>query len=117
MTESLPITILLDDELALRFDKIRSAVNKLEAQFNFQAMTANWYGDENDITLIQLCLFTPESFSKAHKTQREQNLEQISDDVFTVTQYHNKLLICNVAITTAELTLLTQQKKNISGFC
>jgi len=115
MTESLPITILVHDELALYFDKIRSVVNKLEAQFNFQTMTANWYGDENDITYIQLHLLTPETFTQVHQAYQAQNIENFSDDVFTVTENNNKLLICNIAITSAELTLLTQQEKLLSA--
>ena len=115
MTESLPITILVHDELALHFDKISGAVSKLEAQFNFQTMTANWYGDEHDITYIQLHLLTPDAFTQAQQEHQEQNIQQFSDDVFSVTENNSKLLMCNIAITAAELALLTQQKKLLSA--
>jgi hypothetical protein len=114
MTESLPITILVHDELALHFDKISGVVSKLEAQFNFQTMTANWYGDEHDITYVQLHLLTPEIFTQAHQSYQKQDIKSFSDDVFTVTE-NNKLLICNIAITAAELALLTQQTKLLSA--
>lgn len=111
MTELLPITILVHDELALHFDKISGIASKLEAQFNFQTMTANWYGDEDDITYVQLHLLTPETFTQAHQSFQGQNIERFSDDVFIITENNSKLLIGNIAITSAELSLLGQQKK------
>ena len=115
MTESLPITILVHDELALHFDKINGVVSKLEAQFNFQTMTANWYGDEHDIIYIQLHLLTPDTFTQAHQEHQEHRVQHFSDDVFSITENNSKLLMCNIALTAAELALLTQQKKLLSA--
>ncbi len=44
MTELLPITITVDVELAKQLTRLNSVANKLEAQFNFHALTANWFG-------------------------------------------------------------------------
>jgi hypothetical protein len=49
MTEKLPIAIMPSNDLMAKFKQIKSVSNKLEAQFNFQTLTANWYGDENTI--------------------------------------------------------------------
>ena len=62
MTVSLPISIHVCENLIEQFSKIMSVCNKLEAQLNFQTMTANWYGDEDNILLVRLCLETPQSF-------------------------------------------------------
>ncbi|MCW8833020.1 MAG: hypothetical protein OQK03_06855, partial [Colwellia sp.] len=62
MSEQLPISIIVNTELAMQFGKVNSIANKLEAQFNFQTMTANWYGDEDNIFFIQLHVDTPQSF-------------------------------------------------------
>ena len=56
MTEKLPISIYVCDHLTKQFINFNSITNKLAAQFNFQAMTANWYGDEDNILFIQLWL-------------------------------------------------------------
>ncbi len=47
MIEQLPIIITVSDELVIILPKLNSVKNRLEAQFNFQTMTANWYGDED----------------------------------------------------------------------
>ncbi|OUR60092.1 hypothetical protein A9Q74_14980 [Colwellia sp. 39_35_sub15_T18] len=120
MTEPLPISIHVDDDLKQQFIKLTSASNKLEAQFNFQTMTANWYSDEDNILFVQLRLETPQSFVAQQQAQQkaQQQAQQcevtiFSDDVFS---FYNKgseapLLICHIAITDAELTLLKQQEQ------
>jgi len=62
MPEKLPISIQVCDELAQQFIKIISISNKLEAQFNFQTMTANWYSDEDSIWFVRLHIETPQTF-------------------------------------------------------
>ena len=117
MTVSLPISIHVCDNLTQQFAKIISVSNKLEAQLNFQTMTANWYGDEDNILFVQLYLETPQSFMSEQKTQHEthqrQNFRSYSDDVFSYdeTVESNQKLICHIAITETELALLTQQGK------
>jgi len=120
MTEPLPISIHVDDDLKQQFIKLTSASNKLEAQFNFQTMTANWYSDEDNILFVQLHLETPQSFvaqqqaqQKAQQQAQQCELTIFSDDVFS---FYNKgseapLLICHIAVTDAELTLLKQQEQ------
>ncbi len=61
MIEALPITITINDDLLNKFPKIKSISSKLEAQFNFHTLTANWYGDEENILLIKLALEMPSS--------------------------------------------------------
>lgn len=112
MTEPLPISIHVCDDLKQQFIKLTSASNKLEAQFNFQTMTANWYSDEDNILFVQLHLETPQSFVAQQQAQQCE-LTIISDDVFS---FYDKgcaaqLLICHIAITDAELALLKQQEQ------
>ncbi|PKG85375.1 hypothetical protein CXF85_07245 [Colwellia sp. 75C3] len=121
MTETLPITIKVNNDLFDKFSKLKSVSNKLEAQFNFQTLTANWYGDEDDILIIQLCLETPESFK-----QRQEELEQLSpsevsishfsDDVVSCFNKDEQQLLCTIAITSSELDLLVLQPKLLAGF-
>ncbi|MBA6251076.1 hypothetical protein [Colwellia sp. MB3u-55] len=111
MTEQLPIAIMPGNDLLEKFTQIKSVCNKLEAQFNFQTLTANWYGDENNILLINLYLetqqFVDEEITKAH----QEEISYFSDDVFSVYQKEHQQVKCFIAITPAELILLAQEKK------
>jgi len=121
MTEQLPISINIHDDLVDKFTKIKSVINKLEAQFNFHTLTANWYGDEENILLIQLDLETPMSFSQHQAELEHAGLEGIvisnfSDDVICRFNDSEQQLLCHIAITESELTLLDQQPKLLVGF-
>lgn len=121
MTEQLPISIYASDELVVCLTKIQGVINRLEAQFNFQTMTANWYGDEDEIFSISLWLCNPEDFYQrkilgqeaGEQTLKEEALSYrlYSDDVFSVYDAQKKQLNCTIAITTGELTLLNGQDK------
>jgi len=112
MTEQLPISIYVSDDLKQQFEKVTSVCNKLEAQLNFQTMTANWYEDENNILFIKLCLETPNGFAEKKRQQLEE-IKIYSDDVFSYYQKSEKeqVMLCPIAITDAELTLLSQENK------
>ena len=111
MTEQLPISIQPSNDLSAKFNKIKSVTNKLEAQFNFQTLTANWYGDEDNILLINLYLETIEVFNTEKSKSHEGNISLFSDDVFSVYQKEKPQINCFIAITPAELILLEQQEK------
>ena len=117
MTEQLPISIYACDHLMQQFAKITSVCNKLEAQFNFQTMTANWYGDEDNILLVRLCIETPQSFALQNKMQSQLKAQNYSDDVFSYYENSEKeqTLICHIAITDTELIMLNQQNKLLAG--
>lgn len=119
MTEQLPISIYVCDDLTEQWVKINSITNKLSAQFNFQAMTANWYGDEDNILFIQLLLETPEGFTEQLEKQQIEQVKTVeihSDDVFSIIDDKDpQQLICTVAITESEQYLLEQQAKLLSG--
>jgi hypothetical protein len=123
MTEQLPISIYVCDDLTKQFVNINSITNKLAAQFNFQAMTANWYGDEDNILFIQLLLETPQRFTIQKENKKEQQQKQQlkafkthSDDVFSfIDDKEPQQLICVIAITEFEQTLLEQQAKLLCG--
>lgn len=121
MTVSLPISIHVCDDLIQQFSKIISVSNKLEAQLNFQTMTANWYGDEDNILLVRLCLETPQSFSLSQQeAQQHLNIQIHCDDVFSYDEVGeagvaNYKLICHIAITETELGVLTKQSKVLEG--
>lgn len=120
MTEQLPITINLHAELIARFSKIQSVCNKLEAQFNFQTMTENWYGDEENVLTIELLLETPDSLLQ-HQTDfsdsisRDIEIKSFSDDVFCLIDGTNLQLHCYIAMTHSELDLLDSQSKLLTG--
>ena len=127
MTEQLPISIYVSDDLSKQWLNLNSITNKLEAQFNFQTMTANWYGDENNILFIQLLLETPQGFTKLKESLQEsakdkQQIKQVktfenySDDVFSFTdEKAPQQLMCTIAITEVEQRLLNKQVKLLAG--
>jgi hypothetical protein len=111
MSDQLPISIQPSNDLIYKFNKIKSVTNKLEAQFNFQTLTAGWYGDEENILLINLYLETPDFFDLQKAKKYTGEVTTISDDVFSVYQKEHLQLDCFIAITDAELHLLEQQDK------
>ncbi len=118
MTEQLPISIYACENLMQQFAKITSVCNKLEAQFNFQTMTANWYGDEDNILFVRLCIETPQGFVLQKKMQSQHEAHNYCDDVFSYYAFshdekseNEQILICHIAITDTELTMLNQQNK------
>ncbi|TYK66035.1 hypothetical protein [Colwellia echini] len=135
MSVQLPIIINIYRDLITRFPSITAVCNKLEAQFNFQTLTANWYGDEEQILNITLALETPESFVMhnnelqaeyltSKNLTREKNLvqhnnaiqiKQFSDDVIYAINEAALKLDCYVALTTSELELLELQPKLLAG--
>lgn len=117
MMERLPISIFACDNLMSQFRKIISVCNKLEAQFNFHTMIANWYGDENNILFVRLHIETAQSFEVQRKIQTQHEIQNYSDDVFSYNKNREqkKMLICHIAITEAELTMLNQQNKLLAG--
>jgi len=121
MTETLPITIKVNDGLLDNIAKLKSVSNKLAAQFNFQTLTANWYGDEDDVLIIELCLETPASFKLRQEELAQLSLKNFSvthfsDDVINCFNKGNKQLLCTIAITNSELELLVLQPKLLAGF-
>ncbi|TWX57688.1 hypothetical protein [Colwellia hornerae] len=116
MTEQLPISIMPSNDLIETFNQIKSVCNKLEAQFNFQTLTANWYGDENNILLINLYLetqqFVDEEITKAHQGE----ISYFADDVFSVYQKERQQITCFIAVTPTELTLLQQERKLLPSY-
>jgi hypothetical protein len=111
MTEQLPISIQTSNDLKAKFINIKSVTNKLEAQFNFQTLTASWYGDEERILLINLYLETSDVFNDEMSKSHQGDISFFSDDVFSVYQKEQPQINCFIAITPAELTLLEQQEK------
>lgn len=108
MTESLPITISADDAINALFPKARSVLNKLEAQLNFQSLTAGWYGDEENILSINLAVVISETFKQ--ETDANQAFEFPADDLAShIDELEVNLL---VAITEKE-QLLLEQKPNL----
>jgi len=116
MTEQLPISIQPSIALMEKYRKLKSASNKLEAQFNFQTLTAGWFGDEENILLINLIVDTAEDFllQKIHNHQGA--ITEFSDDVFSFYDEKTHNTNCFVAITVTEQKFLSQQEKIIPGF-
>jgi len=116
MTVQLPISIQASKELLDKFAKLNSVSNKLEAQFNFQTLTAGWYGDEENILMIRLCLETPASFYVQKMQQTNLPQDEFADDVLSYHDITANKIDCYIAITDSEITLLEQQQKLLAGF-
>jgi len=116
MTEQLPISIQPSCDLVDKFNKIKAVSNKLEAQFNFQTLTANWYGDEENILLINLYLETADFYEREIAKSHQGEIFNFADDVFSVFQKEQPQINCYIAITPAELTLLEQQEKLLPNY-
>lgn len=121
MTETLPITINVTKDLLDKFANIKSVSNKLEAQFNFQTLTANWYGDEEEILTIQLSLETPASFEQCKEALDKLSgsrviISHFSDDVICCSNESEQQLLCTIAMTVSELDLLVLQPTLLAGY-
>jgi len=121
MTDMLPITINVTKDLLDKFTNIKSVSNKLEAQFNFQTLTANWYGDEEDILTIQLSLETPASFEQCKEALDKLSgsrvtISHFSDDVICCFNEGEQQLLCTIAMTVSELDLLVLQPTLLAGY-
>lgn len=107
MTESLPISITSEAGVTELFPKIAGILNKLEAQLNFQSLTAGWYGDEENILTISIALVLPQSFTE--QSAKLSNKQLPADDVaFSIDTINVDLL---VAITQQEQAIITEQPK------
>lgn len=118
MTEQLPIRLKANDELRAQFAKIHSQVNKLEAQLNFHALTANWFGDEEAILSIELFIESALSFNdKAQALQSESSsaITFLSDDVFYLTALDSEPLQYYVALTDKEAGLMQEKPPLVAG--
>ncbi|QBG36922.1 hypothetical protein [Litorilituus sediminis] len=118
MTEQLPIRLKANDELRAQFAKIHSQVNKLEAQLNFHALTANWFGDEEAILSIELFIESAISFNdKVQVLQSESSsaITFLSDDVFYLTVLDSEPLQYYVALTDKEAGLMQEKPPLVAG--
>lgn len=121
MTEQLPISITVHRDLSDKFGKIKSVCNKLEAQFNFQTLMENWYGNEKKILLILLALETPSSFKQCkisleNPASNGVDVNHFSDDVVSCFNSIEQLIKCHISITGSEIDLLTSQPKLLAGY-
>ena len=110
MSDLLPISIIPNDELVKKFPSLAGSCNKLEAQFNFQTMTAGWYGNEEAILTIRFLLETPSDFEVYISQNTGQSNTQsfpIADDVICYQERDSLQLDCVVALTETEQQLLT----------
>jgi hypothetical protein len=115
MTETLPISIQVSDDLVAEIKNIAAISNKLEAQLNFHTMTANWYGDEADVLQVNFYLVAINEFCNVERQAPNVEVERFADDVLLLSS-NNRLIDCYVAITVAELELIHQQPKLLSGY-
>lgn len=118
MTEQLPITLKANDELRAQFAKIHSQVNKLEAQLNFHALTANWFGDEESIVFIELFIESNSTFkakSEALEQQGQAAVTFLSDDVFYLTRLTSEPLQYYIALTEKETELMLAKPKLVAS--
>ena len=111
MNEPLPITLKVGRELVDVFAQLSAITNKLKAQFNFQALTANWFGDEENIVYITLFFEQTEAFSSQVQQIHSGEKREFADDVVAFIDPQNHCIDCYVALTPTELALLQQTLK------
>ena len=111
MNESLPISIKVSAELVDAFSQLSSITNKLEAQFNFQALTANWFGDEDNIIYITLFFEDADMFLRQIQQPHSGEKTIFADDVVAFADVSQHCIDCYIALTSAELELLQQTLK------
>ena len=110
--ETLPLTIRAQDSLLAQSKKLAGAINKLEAQFNFQTLGANWYKDENNIVEIECRLFPQLDFFALKEEQaHSEGFYKVADDVFYHYYPEQQQMYCCIAITYSEDDLLVEQPK------
>ena len=112
MNETLPISIKVSDALAAEVQNILSITNKLSAQLNFHTMTANWYGDEANIMSLNFYLVALAELN--HLIIEHDDVDKLADDV--ILNSSSNVFDCHIAITEAELALITKQPKLLSGY-
>jgi len=116
LSEKLPISIHVSTELKTQFSRLGSVSNKLEAQFNFQTLTAGWYGDEENIFLINLIIETADGFLLKKIHNHQGTITEFSDDVFSFYNEAENETNCFIAITDSEQKLLSSQEKVLPVF-
>lgn len=118
MTEKLPISIQVSKPLTVLYPKIIGMSNKLEAQFNFQTMTANWYGDETNMLTLVIHLMLPEQYYTHLQSENTEEITQkiYADDVFSQENRTDNQIIAFLAVTEKEQLLIEQHNKLLAGF-
>lgn len=116
MTEQLPISIQVSDNLIVEIANVAAISNKLEAQLNFHTMTANWYGDEDNMLQINFFLLHMNELQHIEKNKNSDlEKEFLADDVMIISSL-DRLVDCHVAITASELLLLQQTPRLLSSY-
>ena len=109
MTEQLPSS----NALKALYPKFPATTNKLEAQFNFQTMTANWYGDEDNLLELNINILLPIEYNdylaKAESAKLTHTI--FADDVFSQNKEKHNQVEAFLALTEKEQTLIEQHNK------
>ncbi|WDE02831.1 hypothetical protein SG34_015405 [Thalassomonas viridans] len=116
MNEQLPITIGPSEALNAQLPGLTATVNKLEAQLNFQALTAGWYGDEENILQTRLSLVTSGEFSAMQQQKQAGERYDFADDVLSYHRSESRQVCCIVALTDNELALFSQRKGLVAAY-
>lgn len=112
--ERLPITLSIDHDLKQIFPKALAYANKLEAEFNFHAMLANWYEKEEEIVEIEILYLTTTSydFNLQQLAGRESHI--VSDDVCYIFESEKHINIY-ISITDNESIKIKEQIKLLNA--
>ena len=82
MQDGIPITLNADNSLAASVKTLHSSMVKIEAWINFQALKADWYGDENKILSFDITLTTVEQFKAGASDRRSANWREAADSSY-----------------------------------
>lgn len=103
MTSDLPITLAVNQQISSAFSHMPFVGEKLAAQLNFQTLTAGWYGNEQDVLKVHLCIVSKQQLtSKCDAPEHQQKLTVFADDVISYYQQSKQQITCYVAITDIE---------------
>lgn len=116
MTEQLPITLQVSNAVKALYPKLSATTNKLEAQFNFQTMTANWYGDEDSLLELNINILLPIEYNEYRVKAEDAKLIHtiFADDVFSQIKEKHNQIEAFLALTEKEQTLVEQHNKLLS---
>ena len=111
MSDTLPINIYPSIELVEQYQKINSICNKLAAFFNFQTLTANWYGNEEEVLSINIYLVNASGFAFQQKQKHSGIKTEHANDVISFYDGNNLTILTFIALTQEEETLLLNNPK------
>lgn len=114
MQEQLPITISASLNLLAHYKQLNSAINRQEAQINFQTLAAGWYENEKNITTINIFLVFSNEYQPQINTDNVGIKADVADDVCLFIE--GATVSCYIAITDPEKIMIDDSPKILLSY-